>query len=78
MTTMMVICKRVEGQVLYNDGEFTEIQTKWNRRNRKGPSPKYDPDSPRRYQRHAGRVPAQVPDWHVGGHYDHYGDQTGS
>jgi hypothetical protein len=23
----MVICKRVEGQVLYNDGEFTEIQT---------------------------------------------------
>ena len=25
--TMMVIRKRVEGQVLYNDGEFTEIQT---------------------------------------------------
>jgi hypothetical protein len=25
--TMIVIRKRVEGQVLYNDGEFSEIQT---------------------------------------------------
>lgn len=27
MTKTMVVRKRVEGQVLYNDGEFTEIQT---------------------------------------------------
>ena len=69
--TMMVIRKRVEGQVLYNDGEFTEIQTNGIEGIEEGLLLN-DPDSPRRYPRHAGSVPVQVPDWHVGGHCDHY------